>query len=87
MRSAKIRLPSITWVMPDRTMSAGLAPTRLLPSKVMEPLVMAPSWAPSRPVTARAVVLLPAPLAPSSATIEPSGTSMDSPRNDRITLL
>ena len=31
--------------------------------------------------------LLPAPLAPSSATIWPSGTSIDSPRSDRITLL
>ena len=39
------------------------------PSSSTEPLVISPRWTPSRPVIARSSVVLPAPLAPSSATI------------------
>ena len=57
------------------------------PSNVTEPLVTLPSWTSRSPEIARNVVVLPAPLLPSRATISPSGTLSDSPRSTRITSL
>jgi hypothetical protein len=45
-----------------------------LPSRRTRPLVISPRYKGSSPVTARRVVVLPAPLAPSSVTMAPSGT-------------
>ena len=51
----------------------------------IEPFVTAPRSAPSRFEIALSVVVLPAPLAPSRATIFPSGTSSDTPFSTRMT--
>ena len=49
------------------------------------PLVTSPRSVRSSPEIAFSVVLLPAPLAPSSATIPPSGTWRDTPLSTRMT--
>ena len=85
--SANTRRPSITWVIPDRTISDGSLPSIRSPLNVTDPLVIFPSCMSSRPVMARVVVVLPAPLAPSRATIWPFGTSMERPRSTRMTSL
>ena len=87
MRSANVRRPSITCVIPIRTIDAASWSSIRWPSKVTVPLVTSPSWMPSKPEIARSVVVLPAPFAPSNATILPSGTTIDSPRSTRITSL
>ncbi|EWS65739.1 hypothetical protein Y695_00992 [Hydrogenophaga sp. T4] len=51
------------------------------------PLVTSPRSALSRLEMARSVVVLPAPLPPSSAAILPSGTLSETPFNTRITWL
>ena len=45
------------------------------PSNSTLPLVISPRWTSSSPEIARSSVVLPAPLAPSSATIEPEANS------------
>ena len=87
MSSANTLRPSITWVIPALTMLEGLALEMSEPLKVIDPLVMSPSCTSSNPETALTVVVFPDPLAPSSATIEPSGTSMERPRSTKITSL
>jgi hypothetical protein len=57
------------------------------PRKASEPFVTAPPSEASSVDTDFKVVLLPAPLAPSSATILPIGTLNDTPRIAKITLL
>ena len=57
------------------------------PRSSIEPLVTAPRSPASRLLTARSVVVLPAPLPPISATIRPSGTCSDTPFSTRITWL
>jgi hypothetical protein len=51
----------------------------------IDPLVTSPRSARSRFEIALSVVDLPAPFAPSSATIRPSGTCSDTPFSTRIT--
>ena len=55
------------------------------PANSMLPLVTSPRSARSRLEIALSVVVLPAPLAPSRATMPPSGTDSDTPRNTRMT--
>ena len=50
------------------------------PPSSMVPFVMSPRSVRSRPETALSVVVLPAPLAPSSATTAPARTSRSTPR-------
>ena len=57
------------------------------PLSSIEPLVTSPRSPASRLLTARSVVVLPAPLPPSSATTEPSGPCRDTPLSTRITWL
>ena len=61
-------------------------PSMRLPSKVMLPLVTSPRSVRSTPDTALSVVVLPAPLAPSSVVIEPDLTSSETPFSTRMTL-
>jgi hypothetical protein len=83
--SAKIRRPSITWLMPRSTIRAGLSSCIGSPSTVIEPLVIFPSCTPSSPDNARSSVVFPAPFAPSNATIEPAGTFRLTPRSTSMT--
>ena len=69
--SAMMRRPSITWKMPRRTILSGSMPLMRSPLKTISPRVTSPSSVLSRPEIAFSVVDLPAPLAPSSATIAP----------------
>src|SRR5205823_10072823 len=64
-----------TWAMPSRTMASGESAAMLRPAKWM-----VPDCGRTRPEIARRVVLLPAPLAPSSVTISPASTRSDRPR-------
>ena len=57
------------------------------PRSSIEPFVTAPRSPASRLLTARSVVVLPAPLPPISATILPSGTCSDTPFSTRMTWL
>jgi len=59
----------MTWVMPLRTIEAASRPSMRSPFRVTEPLVILPSWMSRSPEIARNVVVFPAPLAPSNATI------------------
>ena len=52
----------------------------------MVPRVTAPRSGFSRPEMALSVVVLPAPFAPSTVVIRPSGTSIEQPFSTRITL-
>ena len=61
--------------MPRRTMSSIARPAMRSPAKRMSPVVR------SMPDTARSVVVLPAPLAPSSVVTPPSATSRSSPNS------
>ncbi len=83
--SATMRRPSITWKMPRRTILSGSMPLIRSPSNRMSPRVTSPSSVFSRPEIAFSVVDLPAPLAPSKATIAPFGTSRLRPRSTRMT--
>ena len=77
--------PSITWHTPMRTSSLGVSRSTRLPMNSIVPLVTSPRSARSRFEMAFSVVVLPAPLAPSSVTILPSGTCSDTPFSTRIT--
>ena len=55
--------------------------------RTIEPLVTSPRSARSRFEIAFSVVVLPAPLAPRSATMPPFGTSSETPFSTRITWL
>ena len=68
-------------------MSSGSRPSMRRPMNSMLPSVTRPLSVLSRPEIAFSVVVLPAPLAPSSATIWPSGTSSDRPFRTRMTSL
>ena len=74
--SGKTRRPSGTMTMPILTMASGAAPSIRFPAKCTVPLRSR-----RRPVMARRIELLPAPLAPISATVSPSPTSIDTPFN------
>ena len=60
--------------MPILTMASGATRSMRLPSKVISPLRRR-----ARPVIARRIDDLPAPLAPMSATVSPSPTSIEMP--------
>ena len=68
------RRPSGTMAMPRRTIWSGERPSMRSPSKWISPLDGR-----FNPVMARSVVVLPAPLAPISATISPLSTVMVTP--------
>jgi len=85
--SAMVRRASITWKIPLRTILSGSMPLTRSLAKIMSPRVISPCSVLSRPESAFSVVDLPAPFAPSRATIWPSGTFSDSPRSQRITSL
>ncbi|MCY1549182.1 hypothetical protein D9M68_853390 [compost metagenome] len=87
VRWAKQWRPSITWISPRLTSSAGDSASMRSPRSSMVPLVTAPRSPASRLLTARSVVVLPAPLPPSSATMPLSGTVSDTPLSTRITWL
>ena len=72
--SWKMRLPSGHSAIPFETILCAGTPTRLSPSKVMEPVRGL-----SKPATVLSVVDLPAPFAPMSVTISPSFTSNETP--------
>ena len=61
-------------------------PSMRLSSKVMVPLVTSPRSVRSTPEIALSVVVLPAPLAPSSVVMVPACTSSDTPLSTRMTL-
>src|SRR6187399_2360203 len=68
LRSAKVPRPWGTWAMPRRTIASAGALVMSLPSNTIEPersII---------PETARMVVVLPAPLAPSTTTTSPPPT-------------
>ena len=69
-----------------RVTSNGRMPSMRLSSSVMEPLVTLPRSVPSTPEMALSVVVLPAPLAPSSVVMAPACTSSDTPLSTRMTL-
>src|SRR5437870_11381867 len=75
----------MTCTMPRRTTSPGSLRWIGSPSSSTEPLVTSPRSVRSRPEMALRVVDLPAPLAPRRATMPPSGTRSETPRNTRIT--
>jgi hypothetical protein len=66
-------------MQPRRTSSFGERLCTSAPSKAMVPLVTSPRSARSKLEMAFSVVVLPAPLAPSSATMPPRGTSSETP--------
>ena len=77
--------PSITWQTPIFTRSLVVSLSTRRPLNSIVPLVTSPRSAASRFEMDFSVVLLPAPLAPSRATIFPSGTSSETPFSTRIT--
>ena len=77
--------PSITCTQPRRTSSFGERACTSSPSNTIEPLVTSPRSECSRFEIALRVVVLPAPFAPSSATMPPFGTPSDTPFNTRMT--
>ena len=79
--------PSITWITPRLTTSLGVSRSMRSPRYSIDPLVTSPRSARSRFEMALSVVVLPAPLAPSSATMRPSRTSRLTPFSTRMTWL
>ena len=75
----------MTWMQPRRTSSLGESPSTRSPMNSTEPFVTLPRSASSRLEMAFSVVDLPAPLAPSSATMAPFGTASDTPFSTRMT--
>jgi len=71
----KMRRPSGTWIRPCATIAEGRARAISLPAKRI-----APCQARNTPEIARLSVDLPAPFAPSTATISPSFTARLTPR-------
>jgi hypothetical protein len=80
---AKTRRPSGTWTTPPATTAEVAAPDNLVRSKLISPAVIPPRWNRSVPDTARSRVDFPAPLPPSTVTIEPRGTFSETPRRAR----
>ena len=73
VRCPKQWRPSMTWIAPRRTRSLGESLSTRSPSNRIEPLVTSPRSARMRFEIAFKVVVLPAPLAPSSATTPAPG--------------
>ncbi|SBW80212.1 hypothetical protein PVE_R1G2326 [Pseudomonas veronii 1YdBTEX2] len=70
--------------MPWRTRWLGSTPARSWPAYSITPRLTSARSARTSPEIALSVVLLPAPLAPSKATIAPLGTLSDTPATARI---
>jgi hypothetical protein len=87
VRCAKQRRPSITWTTPRSTIADVLSRSMRSPRSSIDPFVTAPRSPSSRLLTARSVVVLPAPLPPMSATMLPSRTWSDTPLRTRMTWL
>ena len=66
--------PSGTWAIPARAMSSGLRRATLTPSSVIRP-----ERGRIRPEMVRSRVVLPAPLAPSTAVIVPASAPSETP--------
>ena len=77
----KIIRPSGTCATPRATILCARSPLTDSPSRRTSPAVMRPWCSDSRPLAARIVVVLPAPLAPSSATAWPAGSESETPRS------
>src|SRR6516165_3257279 len=77
----------MTWISPRLTTEAASSASIRSPAKLIEPLVTSPRSARSRLEIAFNVVVLPAPLPPSNATMPPSGTSSETPFSTRMTWL
>ena len=75
----------MTCTMPILAIFSGGNRSMRSPMNSIEPSVTSPSSCFNRPDMAFRVVLFPAPLAPSSATMPPSGTSMETPLITRMT--
>ena len=75
-RSENSSRPSGRWAIPPATTSHGDDPPMDSPSKEIEPAV-----GDSNPEMVRSVVVLPAPLAPTSATISPALTRSETERS------
>ena len=86
VRCSNTRRPSNTCEMPSLVTLKARMPSMRLPSNAMVPLVTSPRSVRRTPDTAFSVVVLPAPLAPSSVVIEPGWTSSDTPFSTRMTL-
>ena len=65
--------------MPSFTRVCGGSASMFSPRKCSSPRVTSPRSAFSKPLIDLSSVLLPAPLAPSSATMPPCGTSIETP--------
>ena len=83
--SPMMRRPSMTWKMPRRTILSARLWAMLRPSKRMSPAMISPFSALSRPEIDLSVVDLPAPLGPSSVTMDPLGTAKLTPRSTSTT--
>ena len=70
---------------PSLTLAAASRWVTSCPSNRIVPSVTSPCSVGSSPEMALSVVDFPAPLEPSSATVLPSGTASDNPRNTRMT--
>ena len=79
VRFSKTLLRSGTSVIPREVIRCGGRFSMRWPRYSIDPSVTRASSTPRNPEIARSVVVLPAPLVPSSATIEPSGTSSEIP--------
>ena len=77
----------MTWIAPRRTRSLGESRSTLSPSNRIAPLVTSPRSARKRFEIAFKVVVLPAPFAPSSATMPPLGTESETPFSTSATEL
>ena len=86
VRCSNTRRPSNTCEMPSFVTSKAGMPSMRWPSSVMVPLVTVPRSVRSTPDTAFSVVVLPAPLPPSSVVMEPGFTSSDTPFSTRMML-
>ncbi len=85
VRLGKIRRPSRTWVIPRATSDGAEALLVSTPPKCTEPFWILPRWKPRSPVIVRSVVVLPAPLGPRRATIDPAATEIDTPLKAEMT--
>ena len=83
VRCSKQWRPSITWIHPRRTRSLGDSRSMRSPRNAIEPFVTSPRSALRILDTALRVVVFPAPFAPRSVTIPPSGSSSDTPFRTR----
>src|SRR2546422_2697893 len=79
----KSRRPSMTWTSPRVTRSLAGRPATGSPSNVTSPVIRPPARA-STPEMAMRSVLLPAALAPTTATISPRPTTNDTSQRTRI---